>query len=94
MYGEEKMVIWGSKWSLQSYNFLGVMEAWSMAPRSGVLQGRDVGFIGSTGREDKESGLSLMHLECMELSLRIDKGEYGLGLKGGQAKGDVIAGVC
>lgn len=35
----------------------------------------------------------IMHLECVELSLRINKGEYGLGLKRGQAKGDIIGHV-
>lgn len=28
----------------------------------------------------------IMRLDCMELSLRVEKGEYGLGLKRGQAK--------
>lgn len=39
------------------------------------------------GRQEVRVVLNvIVHVECMELSLRVDKEEYGLGLKRGQAK--------
>ena len=71
-----------------------------MAPVTGVLERKDTGFLGRTGRGNEEGDVTLYvidQLECMELHLGVDEElteSLWVRSKGRTGIGDIIVGVC
>ncbi|PKU29205.1 dtw domain-containing protein 2 [Limosa lapponica baueri] len=71
-----------------------------MAPMTGVLEWRDIGSSGRTGRGDEEGGVTLYvneQLECMELHLGMDEEptkSLRVRIKGRAGTDDITVGVC
>ena len=67
---------------------------------TGVLEWKDTGSLGRTGRRDKEGAVALYvsdQLECMELCLGMHEEpteSLWVRIKGRAGTGDIIVGVC